>query len=61
MTTMTTKDKKADLAGPGIGSYDELEKVLPKDYHSLLNPKDTQIAIFAVRITSRRSCAKNLT
>ena len=22
-------DKKADLAGPGIGSYDELEKILP--------------------------------
>ena len=32
-------DKKADLAGPGIGDYDELEKTLPGDYHSLLNPK----------------------
>jgi aspartate--ammonia ligase len=39
--------KKADLAGPGIGSYDELEKILPRDYTSLLNPKDTQKAIFA--------------
>ena len=23
-------DKKDDLAGPGIGDYDELEKILPK-------------------------------
>ncbi len=44
-----TADKKADLAGPGIGSYEELEKILPKDYRSILNPKDTQIAIYAVK------------
>ena len=42
-------DKKADLAGPGIGDYDELERILPKDYTPLLNPKDTQKAIFAVK------------
>ena len=23
-------DKKADLAGPGIGDYNELEKILPR-------------------------------
>jgi aspartate--ammonia ligase len=38
-------DKKADLAGPGIGNYEDVEKVLPTDYESLLSPKDTQIAI----------------
>ncbi len=27
-------DKKADLAGPGIGDYAELEKILPQDYHA---------------------------
>ena len=42
-------DKKADLAGPGIGDYAELEKILPSDYHSLLSPKDTQTAIFAAK------------
>jgi aspartate--ammonia ligase len=42
-------DKKADLAGPGIGDYAELEKVLPGDYRSLLSPKDTQRAIFAAK------------
>jgi aspartate--ammonia ligase len=42
-------DKKADLAGPGIGNYTELEKVLPTDYSSLLSPKDTQKAVFAAK------------
>jgi len=42
-------DKKADLAGPGIGDYAELEKILPGDYESLLSPKDTQKAIYAAK------------
>ena len=42
-------DKTADLAGPGIGNYRELEKVLPLDYHSLLSPKETQQAIFQIK------------
>ena len=42
-------DKKADLAGPGIGDYLELEKVLPTDYSSLLSPKETQKALFDVK------------
>jgi hypothetical protein len=42
-------DKKADLAGPGIGNYDELEKILPQDYSSLLTPKEVQKAIFAAK------------
>jgi aspartate--ammonia ligase len=45
----TILDKKADLAGPGIGDYAELEKILPQDYQSLLTPKETQKAIFAVK------------
>lgn len=47
MSTMVSK--QADLAGPGIGSYEELEKVLPQDYNSLLSPKDTQQAITIVK------------
>ena len=42
-------DKKADLAGPGIGNYSELRNILPKDYNSILNVKDTQKAIFAIK------------
>ncbi|MFZ0309261.1 MAG: aspartate--ammonia ligase [Candidatus Sulfotelmatobacter sp.] len=45
----SNKDKKADLAGPGIGDYKELEKVLPLGYRSLLSPKETQQAIFQVK------------
>jgi aspartate--ammonia ligase len=41
--------KKADLAGPGIGNYEELEKILPQDYSSPLTPRETQKAIFAVK------------
>ncbi|GMU37295.1 MAG: aspartate--ammonia ligase [Phycisphaerae bacterium] len=42
-------DKKADLAGPGISTYPEVEKILPKDYASLLTPKETQKAIFILK------------
>ncbi len=42
-------DKRADLAGPGIGNYEDLEKILPTDYKSLLTPKETQKAIFVAR------------
>ncbi len=42
-------DKRADLAGPGIGDYNELEKILPSDYRSLLTPRETQKAIFEVK------------
>ncbi len=42
-------DKVADLAGPGIGDYNELEKVLPTDYRSLLTPRETMEALFAAK------------
>lgn len=45
----TLKSKKADLAGPGIGNYRDLESVLPGDYESLLNRQDTQRAIFSMK------------
>ena len=43
------ENKKADLAGPGIGDYADVEKILPKDYNSLLDPKETQNAVTAVK------------
>ena len=42
-------DKKADLAGPGISTYPEVDKVLPTDYKPLLNRMDTQRALFAIK------------
>jgi len=53
-------DKKADLAGPGIGDYNELEKILPQDYSSLLSPKETQIAIYAVKDYIEQNLCKEL-
>ena len=46
---MSSAEKRADLAGPGIGNYAQLETVLPTDYASLLTPKETQIAITGVK------------
>jgi len=53
-------DKKADLAGPGIGDYDELAKILPADYNSPLTPKETQTAVFAVKTYIEENLCKQL-
>ena len=61
MTASTISlSKIADLAGPGIGSYDELEKVLPTDYHSILDPRETQLAIYAVKDYIERELCREL-
>jgi aspartate--ammonia ligase len=52
--------KRQDLAGPGIGDYSELEKVLPADYDSLLTRKETQQAIFAVKNYIEQNLCKEL-
>ncbi len=43
------QDKTADLAGPGIGNYDELATQLPDDYKPLLSRRETQQAIYAAK------------
>ncbi len=53
-------DKKADLAGPGIGSYEEIERILPANYNSILNKKDTQIATYEVKQFIERNLCKEL-
>ncbi len=42
-------NKVADLAGPGIGNYDELQEILPDDYASVLTKKETQHALYAAK------------
>jgi len=42
-------NKKADLAGPGISTYEEVAKILPRDYKPMLGRMDTQRAVFAVK------------
>jgi aspartate--ammonia ligase len=53
-------DKKADLAGPGIGDYAELEKILPQDYTSLLSPKETQLAVYTAKDYIEKNLCKQL-
>jgi aspartate--ammonia ligase len=55
-----TNDKKADLAGPGIGDYNELEKILPSDYESILDIRETQHAIYATKAYIEENLNKEL-
>jgi aspartate--ammonia ligase len=57
---MATADKKADLAGPGIGSYEELEKILPNDYNPLLLPMERMKALFAIKEYIEKNLCKEL-
>lgn len=53
-------DKKADLAGPGIGNYVDVEKILPNNYESILDVKETQKAIYAVKDYIEKNLCKEL-
>ncbi|MHC4072624.1 MAG: aspartate--ammonia ligase [Planctomycetota bacterium] len=53
-------DKERDLAGPGIGNYLELDKILPQDYCSLLTPKQTQLAVYAIKDYIEQNLCKEL-
>jgi len=53
-------DKKADLAGPGIGNYEDLEKVLPSDYKSILDVRETQKALYACKLYIEQNLCQEL-
>jgi aspartate--ammonia ligase len=55
--------KEADLAGPGVGNYDDIARGLPGDYHALLTPLETMRALNAAkRLIEDRLCKElNLT
>ncbi len=53
-------DKEADLAGPGIGNYDDLEKNLPEDYEPLLSPMERMKALFAIKNYIEENLCKDL-
>ena len=42
-------NKEDDLAGPGIGNYEDVAKALPENYQALLTPIDTMRAVFAIK------------
>jgi aspartate--ammonia ligase len=53
-------DKKADLAGPGISTYEEVAKILPTGYSSVLTPMETMEALFAVKAFIEEGLAREL-
>ncbi|MEO0136691.1 MAG: aspartate--ammonia ligase [candidate division WOR-3 bacterium] len=52
--------KEADLAGPGVSTYEEVEKVLPNDYEPLLPPLERMRALFAVKEYIEKNLCKEL-
>jgi aspartate--ammonia ligase len=52
--------KKADLSGPGIGNYADVEKALPRDYEPLLSPRDTQKAVYSIKRYIEENLCKEL-
>lgn len=53
-------DKKADLAGPGISTYEEVQKILPTNYSPLLTPFKRMDALFAVKQYIEENLCKEL-
>ena len=53
-------DKQADLAGPGIGNYADLEKVLPDGYEPILSPRDTMLALYAAKDAIEKGLCRQL-
>lgn len=59
MEVMMT-DKRADLAGPGISTYDEVKKILPADYTALLSPLERMKALYEVKEYIEKHLCKEL-
>ena len=53
-------DKKADLAGPGISTYEEVEKILPDDYKPLQTPMARMKALFLIKDYIENNLCKEL-
>ena len=53
-------DKTADLAGPGISTYEEVARILPTDYASDLTPMETMKALYAVKEHIEKGLAREL-
>ena len=53
-------DKTADLAGPGIGNYEDLAADLPDDYSSALSHRETMEALFAVKTYIEENLCREL-
>ena len=57
---MNSDLKQADLAGPGIGNYDDVKQILPSDYNSVLSPLETMQALYTAKRYIEDNLAKEL-
>ena len=57
---MTATDKQADLAGPGVSTYEQVEKILPMDYRPLQHPMERMKALFAAKEYIEKNLCKEL-
>jgi aspartate--ammonia ligase len=53
-------DKRADLAGPGVSTYEEVEKILPNDYQPVLPPLDRMKALYEIKRYTEDNLCKEL-
>ena len=53
-------DKKADLAGPGISTYEEVDRILPDDYKAILPPLERMKALYAIKDYIEKNLCKEL-
>ncbi|MBD3370047.1 aspartate--ammonia ligase [Candidatus Fermentibacteria bacterium] len=54
------RDKKADLAGPGVSTYEEVEKILPDDYEPLQTPMNRMKALYMIKDYIEKGLAEEL-
>ena len=53
-------DKKSDLAGPGISTYEKVSKILPNNYHALQAPLRRMKALYMIKDYIEKGLAKEL-
>jgi aspartate--ammonia ligase len=53
-------DKERDLAGPGVSTYEEVARILPRDYSPLLDRRTTMRALFDVKRLIEEGLAREL-
>ncbi len=53
-------DKKSDLAGPGISTYEKVSKILPDNYQALLPPLKRMEALYLIKDYIEKGLAEAL-
>ena len=53
-------DKKADLAGPGISTYEKVSKILPDNYQAILPPLKRMEALYLIKEYIEKGLADSL-